>query len=271
MLSIWLAHEMDAPLQAVMADLCQLLLTAQICYLDPKRCFHTGASEACKCFAREKSMPHTRFWSVSCTQGSRDYNQGEGPEESVLQAAEDLGIVLPDGFQARMIDHARDIVVYDLLLAMDKFTSADVLREVNELMHLFLLFACLFIYLFTYYLCICLLVLLLYLYIYLFVHIFVMNWCILFICVFASDMTVERVKVPCIQFWNFTDFFRGPSWMNVAVPYKVPCADCFRLALSETARSINDMENMKFNGERMENMENVLQYACSGVFRGLLC
>ncbi|CAD7698169.1 unnamed protein product [Ostreobium quekettii] len=65
------------------------------------------------------------------SKGSRDYNLGEGPEASVLQAAEDLGIVLPEGFQARMVDHARDIVIYDLLLAMDKFTSADVLREVS--------------------------------------------------------------------------------------------------------------------------------------------
>ncbi len=64
-------------------------------------------------------------------QATRDYNIGEGPEASVLAAAHELGLVLPEGITARLFDHERDIVAYDLVLVMDKFTAADVMREVR--------------------------------------------------------------------------------------------------------------------------------------------
>lgn len=38
---------------------------------------------------------------------------------------------LPDGAAARQFDHERDIVAFDLVLVMDKFCAADVLREVR--------------------------------------------------------------------------------------------------------------------------------------------
>lgn len=42
-----------------------------------------------------------------------------------------MGIELPADFQARQINPERDIVEFDVVLVMDKFTAADVLREVR--------------------------------------------------------------------------------------------------------------------------------------------
>lgn len=64
-------------------------------------------------------------------QATRDYNIGEGPEPAVAAVAEELGICLPIDFSAQLFDHERDIVAYDVVLVMDKYTAADVLREVN--------------------------------------------------------------------------------------------------------------------------------------------
>ena len=38
---------------------------------------------------------------------------------------------LPEGAAAQQFDHERDIVAFDLVLVMDKFCAADVLREVG--------------------------------------------------------------------------------------------------------------------------------------------
>ena len=38
---------------------------------------------------------------------------------------------LPEGAAAQQVDFERDIVEYELLLVMDKYTAADVLREVS--------------------------------------------------------------------------------------------------------------------------------------------
>lgn len=51
-----------------------------------------------------------------------------------------MGIELPEDFQARQINPERDIVQFDIVLVMDKFTAADVLREVRSAtagLHLF--------------------------------------------------------------------------------------------------------------------------------------
>ena len=56
---------------------------------------------------------------------------GEGPDEAVVVAADNLSIFLPDEFKARMFDYEKDIVLFDLVLVMDKYTAADVLREVS--------------------------------------------------------------------------------------------------------------------------------------------
>lgn len=69
---------------------------------------------------------------VECeSKGSRDYNVGDPPEPSVLEAASQLGLALPADFAARHFDHEADVVNYDLLVVMDKYTAADVLREVS--------------------------------------------------------------------------------------------------------------------------------------------
>ena len=56
---------------------------------------------------------------------------GEGPEASVLQELQRRQLDPPPGFAAQRMDPAEDIVQFDLLLVMDKFTAADVLREVS--------------------------------------------------------------------------------------------------------------------------------------------
>lgn len=42
---------------------------------------------------------------------------------------------LPAGFQARQLKPETDIVAFDMVLVMDKFTAADVLREVGLNLH----------------------------------------------------------------------------------------------------------------------------------------
>ena len=61
----------------------------------------------------------------------RNYNVGEGPEAFVLEVAQEEALALPPGFQARQLVPETDIVAFDIVLVMDKFTAADVLREVR--------------------------------------------------------------------------------------------------------------------------------------------
>lgn len=63
-------------------------------------------------------------------QGTREYNVGEGADIAAKGAAQQMGIEIPEGFQARQIQPERDIVQFDIVLVMDKYTAADVLREV---------------------------------------------------------------------------------------------------------------------------------------------
>lgn len=65
-------------------------------------------------------------------QGTRDYNVGDGADVSVQAAVQQMGLQIPENFQARQINPERDIVCFDVVLVMDKFTAADVLREVNS-------------------------------------------------------------------------------------------------------------------------------------------
>eukprot|EP00244_Chara_vulgaris_P008450 TRINITY_DN3322_c1_g1_i1.p1 TRINITY_DN3322_c1_g1~~TRINITY_DN3322_c1_g1_i1.p1 ORF type:complete len:286 (-),score=59.50 TRINITY_DN3322_c1_g1_i1:905-1636(-) len=69
---------------------------------------------------------------IACTsKATRDYNNGETPDDRAVAVAQDLGLTLREGAVARMFDHARDIVLYDLVVVMDKFNAADVLKEVS--------------------------------------------------------------------------------------------------------------------------------------------
>ena len=45
--------------------------------------------------------------------------------------AQEEGLALPANFQARQMKPETDIVAFDMVLVMDKFTAADVLREVT--------------------------------------------------------------------------------------------------------------------------------------------
>ena len=48
------------------------------------------------------------------------------------EVARTAGLALPEGFRARQLRPDVDIVHYDLVCVMDKFTAADVLREVRS-------------------------------------------------------------------------------------------------------------------------------------------
>jgi hypothetical protein len=61
----------------------------------------------------------------------RDYNIGEEPEAVVREVAMEHDISLPEHFRARHFNPEEDIVHFDLVAVMDKFTAADVLREVS--------------------------------------------------------------------------------------------------------------------------------------------
>ena len=61
----------------------------------------------------------------------RDYNVGEPPEPAVLAAAAEEALVIPPDTEARQFAPETDIVRADLVLVMDKYTAADVLREVG--------------------------------------------------------------------------------------------------------------------------------------------
>jgi protein-tyrosine-phosphatase len=69
---------------------------------------------------------------VACTsKATKDYNVGEPPDPRAVQIAEELGLQLREGATARLIDHAKDIVQYDLVLCFDKFNASDVLKEIS--------------------------------------------------------------------------------------------------------------------------------------------
>lgn len=77
--------------------------------------------------------------------GTRDYNVGDSVDPSVASAALDMMVQIPKNFQARELKETEDIVNYDVLLVMDKYTAADVLREVmGDLRWIFPLHRCAF-------------------------------------------------------------------------------------------------------------------------------
>ena len=66
-------------------------------------------------------------------QGTRDYSIGEGAVVSVQAAAQTMGLEIRQDFKAPQIDFEKDIVKFDVVFVMDKYTAADILREVNVL------------------------------------------------------------------------------------------------------------------------------------------
>jgi protein-tyrosine-phosphatase len=71
--------------------------------------------------------------SVECgCRATRDFCAGEGPAPAAAAAAAELGLALPQRYEAEVFRDSRDIVYFDVVLVMDKFTAADVLREARE-------------------------------------------------------------------------------------------------------------------------------------------
>eukprot|EP00887_Chlorella_sp_A99_P003002 scaffold9.g3002.t1 len=68
---------------------------------------------------------------VRCA-ATRDYCSGEPPHPAAAAAAAALGLELPaDEVGAQQFDEASDIAANELVVVMDKYTAADVLREVS--------------------------------------------------------------------------------------------------------------------------------------------
>lgn len=67
---------------------------------------------------------------VEC-RATQAYCVGEGPHEAAAAVAAELGLALPADYAVQQFEEARDIVDFDVVLVCDKFTAADVLREVG--------------------------------------------------------------------------------------------------------------------------------------------
>lgn len=61
----------------------------------------------------------------------RDYNVGDSADNAALKAAQALGWNIPSEYSVSCFHPAGDLVRQDLILVMDKFTAADVLREAS--------------------------------------------------------------------------------------------------------------------------------------------
>ena len=53
-------------------------------------------------------------------QASRNYNVGESPDSLAVAVAEEMGLTLTEGAPARVFNCQADIVLFDLLVVMDK-------------------------------------------------------------------------------------------------------------------------------------------------------
>lgn len=65
------------------------------------------------------------------SRGTRDYSIGEGADVSVQAAAQTMGLEIRQDFKAQQVDFEKDIVKFDVVFVMDKYTAADILREVR--------------------------------------------------------------------------------------------------------------------------------------------
>lgn len=61
----------------------------------------------------------------------RDYNVGELPDPRTLKMGKERGVVLKEEKIAEVISPAQDITAFDLIVVMDKFNAADILKEVS--------------------------------------------------------------------------------------------------------------------------------------------
>ncbi|CAI5996158.1 unnamed protein product [Closterium sp. NIES-64] len=68
---------------------------------------------------------------VCSSKAVRDYNVGENPDSRVVQLAGQSGVAVDAARQAALLRPAEDVVAHDLLVVMDKFNAADVLKEVS--------------------------------------------------------------------------------------------------------------------------------------------
>jgi protein-tyrosine-phosphatase len=68
---------------------------------------------------------------VHLAQGSRDYNVDESPDPRAVAVAEEMGVKLPEGAVARVFNCQADIVLFDLLVVMDKVKTLTVYRSIK--------------------------------------------------------------------------------------------------------------------------------------------
>ncbi|KAK9800329.1 hypothetical protein WJX73_003149 [Symbiochloris irregularis] len=101
------------------------------------RILFISESNACRSVLAQAIMErllqqHNLADSVKCeSKATRDYSVGAAPEPVVAEVAAELGIQLPQNFASRQCDHVHDVVQYDLILVMDKYTASDFLKEVS--------------------------------------------------------------------------------------------------------------------------------------------
>lgn len=69
---------------------------------------------------------------ITCeSRGTQNYCVGEGPDALCEEVAKEMGLTLSKPMGAQHFDESFDIVYFDLLLAMDKYTLADTMREIT--------------------------------------------------------------------------------------------------------------------------------------------
>lgn len=64
------------------------------------------------------------------SKATRDYNVGEPPDSRTIEVAEDLGLQIRN-HTATIFECRRDVIEYDLMLVMDKFTASDAMKEIT--------------------------------------------------------------------------------------------------------------------------------------------
>ncbi|CAI5465102.1 unnamed protein product, partial [Closterium sp. Yama58-4] len=91
-------------------------------------CRSVVAEAVLTAMVREKGLED---YIVCSSKAVRDYNVGESPDSRVVQLAGQSGVAVDAARQAQLLRPAEDVVAHDLLVVMDKFNAADVLKEVS--------------------------------------------------------------------------------------------------------------------------------------------
>jgi len=102
---------------------------ARVCFLSESNICRSLFAEA---FFKQLIESEGMTEMVECeSRATQNYCVGEGPDKNAAAVAEEMGVDLTKQNGAQFFEDAVDIVYFDLLLAMDKYTLADVMREVS--------------------------------------------------------------------------------------------------------------------------------------------